>query len=68
MSTLEHSDPSDGGKSAQAILYLLSLVFPRIPASVINARASQCFRVLLANLELYHEEGSQALLKAVSVS
>lgn len=66
MSTLEQSMAEGEVKGVSAVAFLLSLVFPRVPASVLRKHFSKPATVLMKTLSIYNDEDSpQALVKAV---
>eukprot|EP00039_Didymoeca_costata_P010563 m.142568 g.142568 ORF g.142568 m.142568 type:complete len:1264 (+) comp14880_c0_seq1:1287-5078(+) len=62
MSTLEQTG-NDDVKAATALAYLLSLAFPKVPASVCQRHFGDASKIMMGKLKSKVEEGSQALIK-----
>lgn len=63
MATLEQTGATDG-KTVAGIVFLLALVFPKVPHPVLQKHFSGASKMLVAVLQQHAESGTQALMKA----
>ena len=63
MATLEQTGAADG-KTVAGIVFLLALVFPKVPHGVLQKHFAGASKMLVAVLQQHAESGSQALMKA----